>query len=103
MKKISVLFVSLLMVIGLAGITPAFDAPGGGSKAKAGGWKKCKFCHPSGKKGMKGKSPSREELKAKFKTAADMVAAAKASKHWAMKSVKGKDAVLKAAAAELYK
>lgn len=57
----------------------------------------CKACHNGTV------APAVDALKAKFKTADELVAGAKNSKNDMMKSVQGNEAKLKAAAAELFK
>jgi hypothetical protein len=55
-------------------------------------WSKCKGCHNGSV------APSAEQMKAKFKTADEVVAAAKASQNPMMKGVQGNEEALKAAA-----
>ncbi|KWT92907.1 hypothetical protein [Candidatus Magnetominusculus xianensis] len=79
MKKI---LMSLVLVLGFASVAMA-------------GYDKCAGCH-NGKV-----SPDKAALTAKFKTAADFIKAAKESKNPMMNAVKGNEADLKAAAADL--
>ncbi len=60
-------------------------------------WDKCKSCHKEGDK----PAPAKETMLKKFKTATELIEAAKASKSPMMNSIKGNDEVLKAAAADL--
>ena len=62
--------------------------------ASMAGWDKCKGCHNGTV------APSAEQLKGKFNTAEEVVAAAKASQNAMMKPMQNDD-VLKAAAEEL--
>ena len=77
------------MFLGVMAIVVSFAAP---SMAD---WSKCKGCHNGTV------APSADQMKAKFKTADEVVAAAKASQNPMMKGVQGNEAALKAASQEL--
>ena len=84
MKKAIVIVVSLVLVGGFS------------SLSMAAGWDTCKGCHTdSGKP-----APSKADLTKKYKTAAELIKAAKASKNPMMSNFK-KDDVLKEAAKDL--
>jgi len=67
------------------------------SLSNAGAADTCKGCHNGSV------APAVDALKAKFKTADELVAGAKSSQNPMMKPMQGDEAKLKAAAAELYK
>ena len=84
MKKVLAIVISFVVIVGFA------------SSPFAAGWDSCKGCHTdSGKP-----APSKADLLKKYKTAADLVKAAKASKNPMMNNFK-KDDVLKEAAKDL--
>jgi len=84
MKKVMVIVFALILVVGFA------------SAVMAAGWDSCKGCHTdSGKP-----APSKADLTKKYKTSADLIKAAKASKSPMMNNFK-KDDVLKEAAKDL--
>ncbi len=84
MKKEMVIVLALILVVGFA------------SFVMAAGWDSCKGCHTdSGKP-----APSKADLTKKYKTAEELIKAAKASKNPMMNNFK-KDDVLKEAATDL--
>jgi len=85
MKK----FVLTLATLALVAVMPSLSVAGESDT--------CKGCHNGSV------APDVAALKAKFKTADDLVAGAKASSNPMMKSIQGDEAKLKAAAAEIVK